>query len=287
MSKILITGVKGQLGKELIRQLKNNKEYTLLLTDVDDLDITNIDSVNIMLKAEKPNIVINCAAHTAVDKCETDVDNAYKINAIGARNLAIASNEIGSKIVHISTDYVFNGIGNTDLEGNIIPYTEFDTPEPQTVYGKTKLQGENFVKNTNPRHFIIRTAWLYGEGNNFVHTMIKLGSQNESVKVVNDQYGTPTSTEELAKMIIYLMETDNYGLFHGTCEGQCTWYEFAKEIFKLKGMTTEVIPVTTEEFPRPAKRPKYSVLDNYMLRLTSDFRFGDWKEALVKYLTHA
>lgn len=167
--RILLTGSKGQLGLELTKKLS---DYDLILTDRKTLDITNIDSVIEAIKAEKPNIIINCAAHTAVDLCETDIDNAYKINAIGARNLAIASNEIGAKIVHISTDYVFDGEKQKS-------YNEFDTTNPQTIYGKTKLEGEKFVTAFCNNHFIIRTAWLYGEGNNFVYTMIKLSQNNK------------------------------------------------------------------------------------------------------------
>lgn len=285
MKKILITGAKGQLGTELTNRFKDNPDASLILTDVDTLDITNLDSVWEIVKEQKPQIVINCAAYTAVDKCETDKDNAYRINAIGARNLAIASNEIGAEIVHISTDYVFDGEGIEDSNGLKRPYTEFDKVNPQTVYGQTKVASENFVRLANPRHYILRTAWLYGEGNNFVRTMLKLAKENDIIKVVNDQHGTPTSTEELGNAILYLLETRNYGLFHCTCEGECTWYDFCKEIYRIKGVKKQVIPVTTEEFPRPAKRPKYSVLDNYMLRLTSGYKFSYWKDALVKYLS--
>ncbi len=274
MLKILLTGSKGQLGLELTKKFSN---YDLVLTDKEELDIINIDEVTRLLELEKPNIIINCAAHTAVDLCETDIDNAYKINAIGPRNLSIASQKIGAKIVHISTDYVFDGEGTT-------PYNEFDITNPQTIYGKTKLEGEKFVSMFNPNHYIIRTAWLYGEGNNFVRTMLKLAQTNNQLKVVNDQYGTPTSALELTKMIEYLITTDNYGLFHGTCEGSCTWYDFACEIFKLSNINIDILPVTTEEFPRPAKRPKYSVLDNYMIKLTSNFKFLTWQEAIREYI---
>jgi dTDP-4-dehydrorhamnose reductase len=161
---------------------------------------------------------------------------------------------------------------------------EFDGTHPKTAYGITKLEGENFVKLFNDKHFIIRTAWLYGEGKNFVRTMLELSKKNDELKVVNDQRGTPTSTEELTGMIKYLINTENYGLFHGTCEGQCTWYEFTKEIFRQKGITTKVLPCSTEEYPRPAPRPEYSVLENYMLKMTSNFMFKEWKEALEIYL---
>jgi dTDP-4-dehydrorhamnose reductase len=272
--KVLITGNEGQLGLELTKRLT---VYELIRTGRNELDITNIDAVTDIINSTKPDIIINCAAHTAVDLCETDIDNAYKINAIGPKNLAIASQQIGAKIVQISTDYVFDGEMNQH-------YNEFDATHPQTIYGKSKLIGEQMVATFNPKHYIIRTAWLYGEGNNFVRTMLKLAQTNKTVKVVNDQHGTPTSTVELGKMVEHLMTTDNYGLFHGTCEGECTWYDFATEIFRLAKLDVKVLPVTTEEFPRPAKRPKYSVLDNYMLKLTSDFKFSSWQEAIAQYL---
>jgi len=282
--KILITGSKGQLGIEAAKQLSLNDKIELILTDIDELDITNINTLIPFVRDQKPLVIINCAAYTAVDDCESHADLAYKVNAIGPRNLAIASLDIGAKVVHISTDYVFNGEGILNREGISRPYNEFDQPEPRTVYGKTKYEGEMFVRSINPRNFIIRTAWLYGEGNNFVGTMLKLSRERNQIKVVDDQHGSPTSSGDLAKMICYLIETDNYGLFHGTCEGECTWYEFSKEIYRLAGVKTDVIPVTSEEFPRPAKRPKYSVLDNYMLRLTSSFTFHHWREEISDYL---
>lgn len=283
MRKVLITGASGQLGKQVARQFKNKSRYELILTNSKDLDISNLEKVVLFVKEQNPAIIINCAAYTAVDNCETDLYNAYRVNALGPRNLAIASREINSKIVHVSTDYVFDGEGK-QVRGQIKPYTEFDTPNPQTVYGKTKLEGEKFVQRINHRHYILRTAWLYGEGNNFVKTMLKLAKNHQKLTVVNDQYGTPTSTYELAKVILKLIDTDNYGTFHTTCEGECTWFDFAKEIFRLKSVNINVDPVTTEEFPRPAKRPRYSVLENYMLKLTTDYKFSDWKEALAFYL---
>lgn len=273
--KILVTGSNGQLGKEITKYYSNTN-HELLLTDSKVLDITNMKLVNNYFKDNKPDIVINCAAYTQVDKCEEDIDNAYKINVIGAKNLAIASYNINSEIVHISTDYVFDGQGE-------VPLTEFDFCNPQTVYGRTKLYGESMVKEFNPKHYIIRTAWLYGDGANFVNTMLKLSESHKVLKVVNDQIGTPTSTIELTKIIANLIENKNYGLFHCTCKGQCSWYEFAKEIFKFKNIDIEVKPCTTSEFPRPAKRPKYSVLRNYMLELTTGDVVKDWKDALKDY----
>jgi len=275
--KILITGANGQLGRELSKQYREKKGIDLVLTGKSDLDISNINQVYSFVNENKPDIIINCAALTAVDMCESQIEMAYKINTIGPKNLAIAANQIGAEIVQVSTDYVFGGNVNKLL-------TEFDCVNPQTVYGKTKLEGEILVKNNNPKHYIVRTAWLYGDGNNFVKTMLNLSKTNKSLKVVNDQRGTPTSTVDLARVIIKLVDDKNYGLFHCTCKGECTWYDFTKEIFRLKGIETEVFPCSTDEFPRPAKRPEYSVLRNYMLELTTGDITRTWQEAIKEYL---
>jgi len=275
--KVLITGANGQLGRELTKQYKEIKGIDLILAKREDLDISNVKEVYSFVNENKPDVIINCAALTAVDKCESEIDMAYKINTIGPKNLAIAANEIGAEIVQVSTDYVFDGNLNKSL-------TEFNEVNPQTVYGRTKLEGEILVKNDNPKHYIVRTAWLYGDGNNFVKTMINLSKTHKTMKVVNDQKGTPTSTVDLAKVIIQLIDDKNYGLFHCTCKGECTWYEFTKEIFRLKGIDTEVLPCTTDEFPRPAKRPEYSVLRNYMLELTTGDTTRTWQEAIGEYL---
>jgi dTDP-4-dehydrorhamnose reductase len=276
MKKILITGSNGQLGRAINKQYANT-EFELVNTDVAELDITSVDAVVKMMREVKPYAIINCAAHTGVDACETDGENAYRINAIGPRNLSIAATEVGAKMVHVSTDYVFEGNGTK-------PYIEFDGVNPQGMYGRTKLAGENFVKEFAKDYFIIRTAWLYGDGKNFVKTMLRLAETNDKVRVVGDQYGTPTSASELAKMIAHLVPTQNYGLFHGTCEGACSWADFAKEIFRLAGKTTEVEAITTAEYPTPAVRPAYSVLENYMLKLTTDFSFAPWEAAIKEYM---
>lgn len=276
MKKIMVTGCNGQLGREIQKEYEND-EVELLCTDVGDLDIS--DHVQIMeyVRQQKPDVIINCAAYTAVDACENAWDLAYRINAIGPRNLAIAAREVGAKLVHISTDYVFEGNASA-------PYTEFDEVHPVSAYGKTKLEGERFVQQFADRYFILRTAWLYGDGNNFAKTMLRLSENHEKVRVVCDQFGSPTSAAELAKVIHVLEPTANYGLFHATCEGSCSWADFAEEVFRLAGKSTKVERVTTEEYASPTKRPAYSVLDNYMLRLTTDYRMADWKDALLEYL---
>lgn len=277
MRKIIVTGCNGQLGRAINNLYGRNAEIELVNTDVAELDITNLEDTLAFVQEARPYAIINCAAHTAVDACETDVDNAYRINALGPRNLSIAAAKTGAKLVQVSTDYVFSGDAHS-------PYTEFDTPNPQGIYGKTKLEGENFVKAFAGKYFIIRTAWLYGEGKNFVKTMLRLAETNDTVRVVMDQVGSPTSTVELAKMIDALIWTENYGVFHGTCEGVCSWADFAEEIFRLAGKEVKVERITSDEFKAAAKRPAYSVLDNYMLRLTCGYVAGDWKEAIAEYM---
>ncbi|MCM1154040.1 MAG: dTDP-4-dehydrorhamnose reductase [Roseburia sp.] len=277
MKKVIVTGCNGQLGRAVNQLYAGNDTYEFVNTDVGELDITSIDDVMSFAREIKPYAIINCAAHTAVDACETEGDKAYKINAIGPRNLSIAASELGAKLVHISTDYVFDGKATK-------PYTEFDPTGPQGMYGITKLAGENFVKEFADRYFIIRTAWLYGDGKNFVKTMLRLSESNDKVRVVYDQVGSPTSTEELAKAIACLLPTENYGLFHGTCEGDCNWAEFTEEIFRLAGKKTVVEKITAQEFGAAAPRPAYSILENYMFKLTTDFMFADWHDAIAKYI---
>lgn len=277
MRKILVTGCNGQLGRAVNVLMGKDSDTEIINTDVDELDITRVDSVLDIVRSVKPDAIINCAAYTAVDASESDLDLAYKINAIGPRNLSIAATDVGARLMHISTDYVFDGEGKS-------PYREFDAVNPQGAYGKTKLEGERFVAQFADRFFIIRTAWLYGDGKNFVKTMLNLAQSRDSVSVVADQFGTPTSASELAKAIDFLLFTDNYGLFHGTCEGSCCWADFTEEIYRIKDIHTRVNRITTDEYPTPAKRPAYSVLDNYMFRLTSDYKFADWHDAIREYL---
>ena len=277
MKKLVVTGCNGQLGRAINEIYKDSKEYQCINTDVGELDITDIEAVLHFMEECKPYAIINCAAHTNVNACETQEELAYKINAIGPRNLAIAAKANGAKLMHISTDYVFAGDADT-------PYREFDEPGPQGVYGASKLAGERFVEKFADRYFIVRTAWLYGDGKNFVKTMLRLAETMPEVGVVMDQVGSPTSTTELAKAMDALLFTDNYGTFHGTCEGVCSWADFAEEIFRLAGKDTKVKRITSGEFAAKAKRPAYSVLDNYMFRLTTDFTFADWKDAIREYM---
>jgi len=275
--KILITGSKGQMGRALNRILRKKDDVEIILTDLDEMDITHLSDVERVLNNKKPDIVINCAAHTAVDLCEDDKETAYLINVTGAENLAIVSNEIGAKIVHISTDYIFDG-------ETARPYVEEDEPNPISVYGATKWESEKKVIQNNPRHFIIRTAWLFGEGNNFVRKMLELAKKTKHLKVVDDQIGTPTSADQVANAIMILIETEDYGIYHGSCEGECSWYEFAKEIFELENMDIDVEPCTSEQFPMKAKRPGYSVLENKRFLEKFNYRFSHWKDEIKTFL---
>ncbi len=286
MKKILVTGCNGQLGRA-IRAEYANDEVEFINTDVMEgdgvtaLDICNLDEVLAFVCETKPAVIINCAAHTNVDACEREWDAAYRINAIGPRNLSIAAAKVDAKMIHVSTDYVFEGNGTR-------PYTEFDAPNPVSAYGKTKLEGELFVKAFAKKYFIFRTAWLYGDGKNFVKTMLKLAETHDEVSVVCDQQGSPTSAAELARAIHHFEGTENYGVFHATCGGDTNWADFTEAIFARAGKQTRVNHVTSEEYarmnPASAKRPAYSILDNYMMRLTDGYRMADWESALDEYM---
>lgn len=276
-SKVVVTGGHGQLGTELALMLQS-KSYETYGLSHQELDITGLEQVRKVFQEIQPSVVCHTAAYTAVDKAESDRDNAFLVNAIGTRNVAIAAEEIGAKLVYVSTDYVFNG----EKDGT---YSEFDKPSPLGVYGQSKYAGEQFVHDFHSRFFITRTSWVYGQyGNNFVKTMLKLAESHDRIKVVNDQRGCPTYTKDLAEKIIELFQTDNFGTYHISNSGSCTWYEFAKAIFEIKGIDIQVDPCTSEEFPRQAKRPKNSVLEQFALKLNGFGAVEDWKQGLVKFL---
>lgn len=286
MKKILVTGCNGQLGRA-VRAVYAGEDVEFINTDVAEadgiraLDITDVNAVCSLVEEAKPDVIINCAAHTNVDACETQWDAAYRINALGPRNLSIAAAKTGAKLIHVSTDYVFEGNGTK-------PYTEFDEIHPISAYGKTKAEGERFVRDFAGKYFIFRTAWLYGDGKNFVKTMLRLSESHDEVSVVEDQQGSPTSALELARAIRHFEPTENYGIFHATCEGATNWADFAEEIFARAGKKTKVRHVTSEEYarmnPASAKRPAYSILENYMMKLTGDYRMADWRDALDEYM---
>ena len=287
--KILITGSNGQLGSELTKILREGRSEIgpipevminaqLDSIDLDDLDITDINASSSYITAASPDIIINCAAYTDVDACEANREDAFRVNAIGARNMAICAEKIGAKLVHLSTDYVFAG----DAER---PYSEFDLPAPKSVYGLTKLAGEDYVRQFSTRWFIVRTAWLYGlSGRNFVKTILKRASETGKLKVVDDQIGNPTNAADLAHHILKIAAVGEYGLCHCTGKGECSWYEFAKKIVEYSGIKAMVEPCTSDEYPRPARRPSYSSLDHMMLRSTVGDEMRSWQEALRSFL---
>ncbi len=281
--KVLITGANGQLGCDLCQTLCNLELIPLTHADI---EITSMDSVSKAFARYRPDVVINTAAYVRVDDCEDHKDEAYLVNAIGARNVAVTAQDIGAKLVQISTDYVFGG----ENRGENTPYTEFDRPVPLSIYGKSKLAGEDFVKHLCTRHFIIRASGLFGvagssgKGGNFIETILKLGKTRSEVRVVNDQVFSPTYTWDLAGKIGELIVTEYYGIFHATNKGSCSWYEVTREIFRLAGIKTPLIPITSAEYPQKAKRPPYSVLDNYHLRLLSMDDMRPWQEALSDYM---
>lgn len=275
--KILITGSNGMLANAVIDKFKDENE--LILTDVQDLDITNYEDVLNFVNENKPDCIINCAAYTAVDKAEEQEELANKINADGPKNLAKVAKENNSILVHISTDYVFGGDKDTNES-----YLEDEPKKPVTAYGRTKLNGENEVTSNCDKYYIFRTAWLYGEGNNFVRTMIKLGKEREEVGVVADQHGSPTYAVDLASIIYQALNKKiPYGIYHATNQGFTTWYDFTKEIYELSNINCNVKPLTSDEFPRPAKRPANSKLSKEKL-ISCGVEVPDYKEALERYL---
>jgi len=287
--KLLLTGSKGQLGSqinEIISRGKSElgeinptyKKIELKGISREDLDISKLEDTQTYIKVFKPDIIINPAAYTNVDGCENNEEVAFKANAIGARNLAIAAEEVGAKLIHISTDYVFEGKGTT-------PYTEYDLPSPVSVYGKTKLAGETYVKEFCSRYFIIRTAWLYGyNGKNFVKTIIKSSKEKGHLDVVDDQRGNPTNVEDLAYHILKIALTEEYGTYHCAGKGECSWFDFAKKIVEYAGISCIVNPITSNKLTRTAKRPSYSALDNMMLRCTIGDEMRPWQDALKTFI---
>lgn len=275
--RILLTGCKGQLGLELMARFAG-LGYETLATDLHNLDITDQSQVWSAVEGFRPEFVINCAAYTNVDQAESDEENAFRVNAVGARNLSVAAYRVKAGIAQVSTDYVFDGLNAT------APLREYHPVNPVSCYGRSKELGERLVRETNPRHYIVRTAWLYGEGRNFVQTMLRLAKERSEIEVVADQIGTPTSVKDLAECLVSLLPTEGYGVYHATGEGACSWYDFAKRIFALVGAEVKVNPITSEEYKSPAKRPKYSVLENFMLKLIGLNTFRPWEEALEEYL---
>lgn len=275
--KIVVTGAKGQLGTDLVHLLAD-RGYEVYGYGREELDITNFDQVKQVIAEVRPDVVIHAAAYTKVDLAESEPDKAFLINAYGTRNVAVSSEAVEAKLVYISTDYVFDGTAN-------VPYNEFAPTNPISVYGKSKLAGEQFVRDLHSKFFIMRTSWVYGKnGNNFVNTMLKLAEERDELIVVHDQVGCPTYTVDLANCILELIQTEKYGIYHVSNSGYCSWYEFAKAIFEEARIEVKVNPCTTEDFPRPAPRPAYSVFEHMALKLNGFSEMREWREALKEFI---
>ncbi len=276
--KILVTGTKGMLASDLIPILVRDNE--VIAPAEEDLDITRRDLVRSVMTGSSPDIVINCAAYTQVDRAEEERTRAFLVNGIGVQNIALECQERGVPFCHISTDYVFDGTKKG-------PYTPFDKTNPVNVYGESKLAGEEYIRWIMNQFYIIRTSWLYGKaGNNFVATILRLAKEKPEIRVVRDQTGSPTNTVSLSHAIKKLISTGSYGIHHFTDRTQSgiSWYNFAEEIVRMSGLKTRIVPITTAEFPRPAKRPANSVLDTSLFSLVTGYDARDWKEALKEYL---
>jgi len=280
--KVMVIGANGQLGTELCKELTT---FELIPLYHSDIEITDANSVRAAFSKHGPDVVINTAAYHQPDQCEDNPDKAYLVNALGPRNLAVVAQEHGTKLVHISSDYVFGG-----EENRTTPYNEFDMPSPISIVGKAKLAGENFVQHLCLRHFIIRVSGLFGplgrsgKGPNFVETMLRLAKERDELRVVNDQVFSPTYCRDAARKIVQLIATDYFGIFHITGRGQCSWYEFAVEIIGLAGLKTPITPITSDQYPQKARRPRFSVLDNYHLRLLGIDNMRPWQETLKEYM---
>jgi len=279
MTTILVTGGNGQLASCIKDVEKQYDDLIVIYTDYLELDICDLNQVQAFFKSNTQiDYCVNCAAYTAVDKAETEADKAFEINVIGAKNLALACNEQGAILIHISTDFVFDGEKN-------LPYTETDVAKPISVYGASKLQGEVEIQQILKEHFIIRTAWLYSEyGQNFMKTMLRLAETRDEISVVSDQIGTPTYAGDLAEVIIHIIKqkSKNYGTYHYSNEGIASWYDFAKAIFDFSNIKIKVNPIKTEAYPTPAKRPVFSVLDKSKIKNNLKVDILYWKESLKK-----
>lgn len=274
--KIWVAGASGQLG-QAINQVADPLELELLNTDKDELDITVIDDVLSFGEINRPDVIINCAGLTDLKTCSDCPEEAFRVNALGARNLSIVAARSGAKFVQLSTDDVFDGKTTR-------PYSEFDDTNPITVYGRSKLAGENYVKEFTKKHFVIRSNWIYGEGNNFVNHVLEAAEKHEELDVASDQFGSPTSALDLARLVLHLIQTNEYGTYHATCRGVCSRYEFAKEILKLADKSVKVRPVPTAESSFSSVRPAYAVLDNFILRIINSYEMPEWKTSLKEYM---
>jgi len=284
--RVAVVGANGQLGSDVVEVFRERGSEVFPLTHV-DLELANPDSVSTCLKSLAPAVVVNTAAMHHVEQCEQQPEKAFAVNAIGVRNLAVVTKELGAVLIHVSTDYVFDG-----AKGQ--PYVEEDAPVPLNVYGNSKLSGEQFVRTLNDKHFVLRVSAIYGKqpcrakgGKNFVELMLKLGRERGMVRVVDSEVVSPTPTAQIAAQIYELSGCDAYGLYHGTAEGSCSWYGFAREIFKAANLQVDVQIAGPNEFPAKVPRPKYSVLENRGLKRLGLNRFTDWRDGLQQYLNQS
>ena len=291
---VLVTGANGQLGQSIQFIANQYPNIQFIYTDYQELDITNFESCQAVFSKYKPQFCINTAAYTAVDKAESEAEKAHLINVIGPENLAKVCKEYNTILLHISTDFIFDGTSTSLSMTN--GYKETDIPNPQSVYGKTKLDGELAVQKNWEKHYIIRTSWVYSQfANNFMKTMLRLASERDSLSVVNDQIGTPTYAVDLAKVLMVIIvssfklassvrfhsgQVSSFGIYNFSNEGQCSWYDFAKEIFHQKGISIDLQAIPTSAYPTPAKRPSYSVLDKSKIKNTFNLKINDWKASL-------
>ena len=276
MLKVWIVGSGGQIGTA-INAVLDPLEIEVFNTDKNELDITETDEVLSFGEINRPDVIINCAAVTDTELCEKEPELAYRVNALGARNLSIVARKVGAKMVQLSTDDVFDGLSKK-------PYSEFDDTNPTTVYGRSKRAGENYVKEFTHKHFIIRSNWVYGEGNNFVTRVLDAADQGKPLAVASDQFGSPTSSKDLARIILYLIRTNEYGTYHATCKGTCNRYEFANEILRIAGKKVDLKSVPTSESDLSSVRPAYAVLDNFILRIIDVYEMPEWRASLEEYM---
>ena len=275
--KVLVTGVKGQLGYDVVKDLEK-RGHQPIGVDRDEMDLMDNEAIRTFIMDLKPEAIIHCAAYTAVDKAEEEVETCYQINAESVKVISECAKELDVKLIYISTDYVFDGT----KEGE---YVETDLPNPINVYGASKLKGEEYVQTLLEKYYIVRISWVFGvNGNNFIKTMRRLGSERDELNIINDQVGSPTYTADLAPLLVDMMETDKYGIYHATNEETCSWYEFANEIFKQSGIEVKTNPITTDQYPTAAKRPMNSRMSKAKLKANGFNLLPTWQEALAHYL---
>jgi dTDP-4-dehydrorhamnose reductase len=287
---VLVTGANGQLGQAIRFISEKYAEIEFKFCSSSDLDITSKENCHLVFTKFKPDYCINTAAYTAVDKAESEPEKAYLINVIGVKNLAEVCKEFSTTLLHVSTDFVFDGNRSVTSSAVEMPYTEKDLPNPTGVYGQTKLDGEKAIQETFDNYFIIRTSWVYSQfGNNFMKTMLRLASERDSLSVVSDQIGTPTNAVDLAEVLLKIILTDNrqqitdnYGIYNFSNEGQCSWYDFAKKIFEVNNISINLQPIPSSAYPTPAKRPAYSVLDKSKIKNVFEVEVKNWEESLRK-----